>query len=193
MGHAGDFGVALWNDPPAPHSALDRVLRPKYDHWRILPPARSIPVTDLPQPGSGDPATTGSTTVLIADDNPDVLESVKEIIATDNSLTVVAAATEVGEAIRLGRINQPQVAVLDVNMPDGGGWEAARGLLEACPGIRLVAYSSFDHALITRTMTQAGVSAFVSKGSDIELLLRAIHGENVMPAPARQTMFRKDT
>jgi DNA-binding NarL/FixJ family response regulator len=77
-------------------------------------------------------------------------------------------------------------------MPDGGGWEAARGLLENCPGIRLVAYSSFDHALITRTMTQAGVSAFVSKGSDIELLLAAIHGENVMPTRAPQPVFHTD-
>jgi DNA-binding NarL/FixJ family response regulator len=149
-------------------------------------------VTDQPQSGSADPNRTGLTTVLIADDNPDVLESVKEIIATDNSLTVVAATTEVAEAIRLGRQTQPQVAVLDVNMPEGGGWEAARGLQESCPGIRLVAYSSFDHALITRTMTQAGVSAFVSKGSDIELLLAAIHGENVMPAATQQPVFRKE-
>jgi len=149
-------------------------------------------VTDQTAPGSGDPTRTGLITVLIADDNPDVLDSVKEIIATDDSLTVVAAAGEVPEAIRLGRQTQPQVAVLDVNMPDGGGWEAARGLQEACPGIRLVAYSSFDHALITRTMTQAGVSAFVSKGSDIEVLLAAIHGENVMPTPAPQALFRRD-
>jgi two-component system response regulator NreC len=147
-------------------------------------------VNDQSPPGSVGPSRTDRTTVLIADDNPDVLESVKEIIATDSSLTLVAAASEVGEAIQLGRQTQPQVAVLDVNMPDGGGWEAARGLLEGCPGIRLVAYSSFDHALITRTMTQAGVSAFVSKGSDIELLLAAIHGENVMPTRAPQPVLR---
>jgi two-component system invasion response regulator UvrY len=152
--------------------------------------ARSAPLNDQIAPGSGNP--TGLTTVLIADDNPDVLESVKEIIATDRTLRVVAEASEVAEAIRLGRETQPQVAVLDVNMPDGGGWEAARGLLEFCPGIRLVAYSSFDHALITRTMTQAGVSAFVSKGSDIEVLLAAIHGENVAPASAPQAVSHRD-
>ena len=77
-------------------------------------------------------------------------------------------------------------------MPDGGGWAAARELREVCPGIRLVAYSSFEDALVTRTMTAAGISAYVTKGSDIGLLLAAVHGEDLMPLPrADQPLIRR--
>jgi DNA-binding NarL/FixJ family response regulator len=143
---------------------------------------------------SDDPATEGLTTVLIVDDHPEVLDSVREIIETDATLAVVGSAGGVQEAIRIGRDTQPQVAVLDVNMPQGGGWEAAKGLLEVCPSIRMVAYSSFDNPLIKRTIAAAGVSAFVSKGSDIGLLLAAIHGEDVSaPAPPPKPLFAKST
>lgn len=123
-------------------------------------------------------------TVLLVDDHPWVLDSLLEIIETDSTLTVVATASRISEAVRKARLWQPEVAVLDVNMPDGGGWAAARALREVCPGIRLVAYSSYDEALITRTITAAGISSYVSKGSDVNLLIAAIHGEDVMPEPA---------
>ena len=124
--------------------------------------------------------------MLIVDDHPAMRESVREIMETDDTVTVVGAAGRIAEAITLAQAKQPEVAVVDVNMPDGGGWAAARGLREVCPGIRLVAYSSFEDALITRTMTAAGISAFITKGSDIGMLLAAIHGEDLMPVPRRK-------
>ena len=78
------------------------------------------------------------------------------------------------------------MAVIDASMPDGGGWAAARGLSEVCPGIRLVAFTSFDNALVIRTIAAAGINAYVTKGSAIEVLLAAIHGEDVMPAPPQR-------
>ncbi|HXZ99468.1 MAG TPA: response regulator transcription factor [Candidatus Binatia bacterium] len=123
--------------------------------------------------------------VLLVDDHPAVLEAVMEIIETDDTLTVVATATSVSEAIRKARTWRPDVAVVDVNMPDGGGWAAARGLLDVCPRVRLVAYSAFDAALVTRTLAAPGISAFVPKGSDINLLLDAIRGGDVMPVASR--------
>jgi CheY-like chemotaxis protein len=118
-------------------------------------------------------------TVLLLDDHPALLLSLKEAIETDDALTVVATAGRIPDAIGLAVATQPRVAVIDVNMPDGGGWAAARGLREVCPGIRLVAYSAFSEALVTRTMAAEGVSAFVSKDSDIEVFLAAIRGENL--------------
>ena len=125
--------------------------------------------------------------VLLLDDNLTVLEALKEAVAADETLTVVGTACQISDAIRVAAATHPQVAVIDVNMPDGGGWAAARGLREVCPGIRLVAYSAFSEALVTRTMVVAGVSAFVSKDSDIEVLLAAIRGENLQPSPSEPT------
>jgi DNA-binding NarL/FixJ family response regulator len=128
-----------------------------------------------------DPGSSNGLSVLLLDDHPAVLDSLIELLETDPSLTVVATASRVPDAIRKAALWKPKVAVIDVSMPDGGGWAAARGLLEVCPEVRLVAYSSYDEPLVTRTMVAAGVSAFVSKGSDIQTLLAAIHGEDVMP------------
>jgi len=125
--------------------------------------------------------------VLLLDDNLTVLEALKEAVAADETLTVVGTACRISDAIRVAAATHPRVAVIDVNMPDGGGWAAARGLREICPDIRLVAYSGFGDGLVIRTIAAAGVSAFVTKGSDIEVLLAAIHGRDVKPSPRDPT------
>ena len=133
-----------------------------------------------------------SVTVLLLDDHSVMLEAVRALVESDDTLVVVGTANRIPDAIRLARATQPQVAVIDVHMPDGGGWAAARGLREACPGIRLVAFSAFDDALVTRTIAAAGISAFVSKGSDVNMLLAAIRGENVMPSrPQQMPLIRR--
>lgn len=139
---------------------------------------------ELEDRGTGYPDDLESLTVLLLDDHPAMLESVRAVVEIDDTLTVVGTASRVPDAINLARMTQPQVAVIDVNMPDGGGWAAARGLRAVCPDIRLVAYSSFDEALVIRTIAAAGISAFVTKGSDIDVLLAAIHGEDFSPLPA---------
>ena len=126
-------------------------------------------------------------TVILVDDHAVMLESVRAVVQSDDLLTVVGTASRVSDAIKLARLTQPDVAVIDVNMPEGGGWAAARGLREAVPDIRLVAYSSFEEAMIVRTIAAAGISAFISKGADIDQLLAAIHGVDTMPTPQQPT------
>src|ERR1039458_2608890 len=112
-------------------------------------PQRSTDVTEHPELANavpGSPEVPGNLTVLLLDDHSVMLESVRAIVETDDTLTVVATANRVADAVRLAAQTLPQVAVIDVNMPDGGGWAAARGLREVCPDVRLVAYSSFDEA-----------------------------------------------
>jgi DNA-binding NarL/FixJ family response regulator len=141
----------------------------------------------------GSPEAPGNLTVLLLDDHSVMLESVRAIVETDDTLTVVATANRVPDAVLLASQTHPQVAVIDVNMPDGGGWAAARSLREVCPGIRLVAYSSFDEALVIRTIRAAGISAFVTKGADIDVLLAAIHGEDFRPVPAEARPLMRRT
>jgi CheY-like chemotaxis protein len=157
---------------------------PSRHHGANHHPKRSADVTDRTELGAmheRPPEAPENLNVLLVDDHAVMLESVRAVLETDGTLTVVGTASRVADAIDLARVVQPEVAVIDVNMPDGGGWAAARGLREVCPDIRLVAYSSFDEALVIRTIAAAGISAFVTKGSDIDLLLAAIHGENVRP------------
>jgi len=147
-------------------------------------------MTDRVEPAHADsrsPAAPEGLPVLLLDDNLTVLEALNEAVAADETLTVVGAVCRISDAIRVAAATHPRVAVIDVNMPDGGGWAAARGLQAVCPDIRLVAHSGFGDGLVVRTIAAAGVSAFVTKGSDIEVLLAAIHGRDVKPSPRDPT------
>jgi DNA-binding NarL/FixJ family response regulator len=147
-------------------------------------------MTDRVEPADADsrsPDVPEGVPVLLLDDNLTVLEALKEAVAADETLTVVGTASRICDAIGVAAATHPRVAVIDVNMPNGGGWAAARGLRKICPDIRLVAYSGFGDGLVIRTIAAAGVSAFVTKGSDIAVLLAAIHGRDVKPSPRDPT------
>jgi DNA-binding NarL/FixJ family response regulator len=123
----------------------------------------------------------GRLSVLLVDDYPALLSALDESLRVDETLTVIGLANSVSGAIDIASRLKPDVAVIDVNMPGGGGWALVQGLRDAVPEVRLVAYSAFEDALVTRTLGAAGISAYVAKGSDIQVLLAAIHGRQVMP------------
>jgi|SRR5580700_7451761 DNA-binding NarL/FixJ family response regulator len=112
--------------------------------------------------------------VIIVDDSAEVLSALGRIIDKQADMQLLGVASCVDDGVLLARQLQPDVVVLDVNMPDGGGMRAAKELVVVAPGARLIAFSAFDKMLIRRSMTAAGVSAYVSKSGDIRELLDAI-------------------
>jgi DNA-binding NarL/FixJ family response regulator len=120
--------------------------------------------------------------VIIVDDNRAVLSAVGLIIDQQADMELLGVASGVDERVALVRSWKPDVVVLDVDLPEGGGVRAAREMAVAAPAARLVAFSAFDKMLIRRTMTAVGVAASVSKAGDIRELRDAIRA-GVMPPP----------
>ena len=112
--------------------------------------------------------------VIIVDDSYEVLAALGPIIDKQVDMDLVGVASSVEDGIALVQQHLPDVVVLDVNMPNGGGLRAAREMVAVAPATRLVAFSAFDKLLIRRAMAVAGVSAYVSKSGDIRDLLKAI-------------------
>lgn len=112
--------------------------------------------------------------VIIVDDSGEVLSALGRIIDKQVDLELIGVASSVDDGVLLVRQLQPDVVVLDVNMPDGGGLRAAKEMVFVAPAARLIAFSAFDKTLIRRAMTVAGVSAYISKSGDIRELLDAI-------------------
>jgi CheY-like chemotaxis protein len=158
----------------------------------VDPAYASVETVDGRERDPGGPNSEGGdrVAVLLVDDDTRVLDALADLVETDPTLTVVSTACRIEEAVSAARLWMPEVAVVDVNMPGGGGWAAARGLREVCPEIRLVVYSAFHAALVSRTMAACGISAYITKGSDDRLLLAAIHGEDLMPAPPEVAPLR---
>lgn len=97
-----------------------------------------------------------------------------DLMSHDQRLDCAAVAGDAIEAIDLARRLQPDVAVLDVKMPGGGGPRAARDIRSVSPSTRIIAFSAFDDRAAKAEMHRAGALAFLVKGSSVRDLLGAI-------------------
>lgn len=114
------------------------------------------------------------TSVYLVDDHQIVREGLKALIDKEADLSVVGDADNGREAIRQVRKLQPDVAVMDVSMPELNGVEATRKLLEASPGTRVVALSVHSDRQFVANMLGAGALAYVLKEGASRDLLAAI-------------------
>jgi DNA-binding NarL/FixJ family response regulator len=102
--------------------------------------------------------------LLIADDDAVVRWALG--LQLGRSFTIVGGARDADEAIELAALHQPDVAIVDVRMPGGGGVRATREIAARAPATAIVALSSDDGDLIVRAMLQAGAVTYVRKGID---------------------------
>lgn len=135
---------------------------------------------------STPPRSINTTRVLIADDQPMMREVLARYLARTPELELVARAADAEEAIRLAAATQPDVAVVDVKMPAGGGASAVRGILACSPGTRILVLSSYSDRAVVLEMLRAGAISYLVKGASSEDILDAImrtaRGSSVLSA-----------
>lgn len=73
----------------------------------------------------------------------------------------------------------PNVVLMDVDMPRGGGIAATREILRAHPGMRVIALSMHDDSRLFDAMIRAGACAHVLKGEPLPVLVAAIRGSSI--------------
>ena len=115
--------------------------------------------------------------VMLVDDHEVVRKGLAALLEAEPDLEVVGEAGDGPEAVRLARIFQPQVVVMDVRMPGGGGVEACRELRDRDPDLQVIMLTSFsdDEALFNSIM--AGAAGFVLKqirGADLVNAIRTV-------------------
>jgi EAL domain-containing protein (putative c-di-GMP-specific phosphodiesterase class I) len=89
-------------------------------------------------------------------------------------MEVVGVATNADEAIAMALIHHPDVVLVDVKMPGGGGSRAAREIIAAAPQTRVVALSAHEDRGSVMDMLRAGVIGYVVKGSPAEEILATV-------------------
>ena len=128
----------------------------------------------------------GDIRVLIAEDEPTVREALGELIDGEVALRLVGAAADAEEAIRLAQEHRPDVALLDVKMPAGGGPRAAREIRATCPDTRVVALSAYEDRSTVLEMLRAGASGYLVKGTPavevVEAIRRSTRGQASLSA-----------
>ena len=94
--------------------------------------------------------------VVLADDDPGFLDALATAMETDGRFEIVGLAGNGAEAFQLGCWQDPDVVVMDVNMPRLGGIEAARLLRESKPGSRVLLVSSEAPEVVAHCATGVG-------------------------------------
>jgi EAL domain-containing protein (putative c-di-GMP-specific phosphodiesterase class I)/CheY-like chemotaxis protein len=113
--------------------------------------------------------------VMLVDDEETVLDVMTEVMSSDRSIDVVATARDPREAYVLATESRPDVALVDVRMPGGGGPVAARGIRRGSPDTRVVAVSADADPEVVISMITAGATGYIGKDEPVEQLLRAVH------------------
>ena len=125
--------------------------------------------------------------VLIADDHALVREGIRYMLDLDPEITLVAEASNGQEAIDMAMTHNPDVVVLDINMPQVSGLEAAAQLRDLKPNTRLLLLSMHDQAEYAREGLRIGTSGYILKdsaGKDLRDAIHAVHAGETFLSPA---------
>jgi EAL domain-containing protein (putative c-di-GMP-specific phosphodiesterase class I)/CheY-like chemotaxis protein len=124
--------------------------------------------------------------VLIADDEGEVRSALADLIDAERALELVGAAADADEAIELAIAQRPDVALVDVKMPGGGGARAAREIVASSPHTRVLALSAYEDRTTVLEMLRAGAVGYLVKGTAPEEIVasigRAVRGQTSLSA-----------
>ncbi len=116
-------------------------------------------------------------TVFLVDDHEVVRRGVADMLNGASGMKVVGEASSVAHALARIPALKPDIAVLDVRLPDGSGVELCRELLSKLPKLRCIMLTSFTDETAMMDAFLAGASGYVIKditGDDLVMALRAV-------------------
>jgi DNA-binding NarL/FixJ family response regulator len=112
--------------------------------------------------------------VLCVDDHALVREGIAALINRQTDMQVIAEATSGRDGIELFRLHRPDVALVDLRLPDIGGIEVIARMLEENPDARIIVVSSSEGDVDIHRALSAGAMGYVLKGMPREDLLQAV-------------------
>ena len=133
-------------------------------------------------------------TVLMADDHDLVREGTRELLEREEDLLVVAEAGDGREAVRLAEKHQPDVALMDIDMPKLNGIGATKEIKVVSPGTAVLILTAYDDDQYVFALIDAGAAGYLLKdvrGRDLVAAIRAVHaGESALhPVIARKVLY----
>ncbi|MDD7464816.1 MAG: response regulator transcription factor [Actinomycetaceae bacterium] len=133
--------------------------------------------------------------VMIIDDHEVVRRGIAEVVDRSEGLNVIAEAGSVQEALRRAKLMNPDVALVDLRLPDGTGIDIIRGLAIESPNTRSVVLTSFDDDDALAESLEAGAKAFLLKtvrGAEITEVIHAVAAGRVLLDERTVTRRRAD-
>jgi DNA-binding NarL/FixJ family response regulator len=114
------------------------------------------------------------TRIVLADDHPIVLDGLRNLVRAEADFELVGEATSGLAALKVIRDKRPDVAVLDISMPELNGIVVSRRLLGEMPGLSVLVLTLHEDRAYLNQAIEAGVRGYILKRSAVENLVRAI-------------------
>ena len=118
-------------------------------------------------------ATTESNRVLVVDDTASIRALLRQTLPL-HGFEIVAEAGHAAEGIEMARAQQPDVIVLDCQMPQVNGVEAIKPMKEEAPNARILMYSSNDEQYVRQEALDLGADAYFDKLAPISQMAEAM-------------------
>ena len=112
--------------------------------------------------------------IVMADDHPIVRQGLKQIIETDRNISIVAEAGDGAMALEIIEQHQPEVAVLDIDMPKVDGFDVVRSLQEKNINVEIVFLTMHSESEIFEEAMDLGVKGYVLKDSAVNDIVASI-------------------
>jgi DNA-binding NarL/FixJ family response regulator len=114
--------------------------------------------------------------ILIADDVAQVRQDLRMLLTLSSDIEVVGEASNGQEAVYQAGLIQPDVVLMDLEMPVLDGYQATEQIKKQQPSCRVVALTVHGYEEARQKAVEAGVNAFIVKGEPVEILVKAISG-----------------
>jgi DNA-binding NarL/FixJ family response regulator len=125
-------------------------------------------------------------TIILADDHILVRQGIRRIIEEDSSLKVIGEAADGQEVLELLKESTSNLVILDISMPQMGGFEAAAIIKNQYPAVKIIMLTMFKRKnFLTRAM-EMGVDGFVLKeeaDADLNSAIKAVLENNFYFSP----------
>jgi DNA-binding NarL/FixJ family response regulator len=117
---------------------------------------------------------TGKIRIVLADDHPIVLDGLRNLIRAEPDFELVGEAASGLSALKIIREQRPDVAVLDISMPELNGILLSRRLAGEMPALKLLVLTLHEDRAYLNQALEAGVRGYVLKRSAVENLVQAV-------------------
>jgi len=112
--------------------------------------------------------------IMLVDDHDLVRTGIKRLLEDHPNIDIVGEAVSGEDAILQVAEFDPDVVLMDINMPGIGGLEATRKLLQRKPQLKVIVVTMHDDDLFPQRFFKAGALGYVTKGAKVEEILLAI-------------------
>lgn len=136
--------------------------------------------------------------ILIVDDHPVVRDGLTAILSTQSDLVVIGEAENGKEALEMCAEQQPDLLLLDLEMPEMDGVEVIRQLADSSPKTRVIVFTAFDSDDRIMSALEAGAQGYLLKGAPRDELFNAVRvvhagGSLLQPIVASKLLRRVKT